>query len=531
MARLHGGELVVRGLRQEGVTHLFSLGGGHINPIWWAAKAAGLALVDVRHEAAAAYAAEGWALATGEPGVCAVTAGPGLTNSLTGLATAHQNGSPLVCLAGAATLRGRDAGEVETLDQLEIVRPVTKWARRVYQLDRIPEYVAAAFREAATGRPGPVYLEFAIDLIHSDIEESAVRFPASAWREQRRLAAPADLVARAAALLAEAERPAILAGSGVWWSRAQEELRALAEGARIPVVTRQQGRGTLPDDHPLCFGRDWQNVLYQADVLLIVGTQLNYFLGYAQFPHLKGLVQVDINPGELGRTRTPVSVAMVADAGAALAQLAEAVRPLETEKWVARLRDQAEEIERNKARLAASDRVPIHPLRLCAEISSMLGRDATLICDGSNNLMWTNVAFRAYRGGCLPSMGPLGTIGHGIGYALAAALARPGTQVLWVVGDGSFGFHCMELDTAARFGLPIVTVIMNNGGWSAGWIPLGRRPYERMAPAFEGEGQMVERPEQIRPALERAFASGRPSIINAIVEPAPEYFPGRYLGP
>jgi acetolactate synthase-1/2/3 large subunit len=435
----------------------------------------------------------------------------------------------MVCLAGAATLRGFDSGEVETLDQLELVRPVTKFAQRIYHLDRIPEYVALACREATSGRPGPVYLEFAIDLIHSEIDEDEVQWPSLLWREQRALAPPAGLVARAAEALADADRPALVAGSGVWWSGAGDALRRFVEHTGIPVVTRRQARGVIPDDHPLCFGRDWQHVVYQADTLLVVGTQLDYFFGYGFFPHLKQLLQLDVNPAELGRNRVPVSVGMLGDAGATLDELTDALKPLDTGGWVSALRAQADATAAAKAQLAASEQVPIHPMRLCAEIDALLDRDATVITDGSNNLMWTNVAFRAYEPGRQPSMGPLGTIGHGSAYALAAACARPGSQVLWVVGDGSFGFNCMELDTAARFGLPIVTVIMNNQGWSAGWVPLGVRHYERLAPGFDGEGWLVERPEEIRPALEGALASSKPSIVNVMIEPAPEYFPGRVL--
>ena len=527
-ARLNGGELVVRALQREGVTHLFGLGGGHINPTWWAAQAAGVRLVDVRHEAAAAHAAEGWALATGEPGVCVVTAGPGLTNAITGLANAMANGSPMVCLAGSATPRGQDTGEVEMLDQLEIARPVTKWARRVHHLDRIPEYVAMAFREARSGRPGPSYLEIPIDLAHDDIDEGAVTFPPLLEKGQRHGPQP-ELINRAAELLAGARRPAIVAGSGVWWSHAAEQLRAFVEHTGIPLVTRQSARGTVPDDHPLCFGNDWQSVVYRADVLLVVGKQLDYFFGYGFFPHLDHLVQIDVNPAEIGRNRVPVSVGIVGDAGAALTDLTNAMKPLAIDDWVSSLRSSAESMAAGKAALAASEQVPLHPMRVCAELRSMLRRDATVVADASNMLMWANAGLAAYEGGCMPAMSNLGCIGHGIGFAIAAACARPGSQVVWLVGDGSFGFNAMELDTAARFGLPIVTVILNNLGWSGAWVPLGVRHYERLAPGFDGIGELVERPDQLRPALERAFNADVPSIVNVLVEPEPEYFAGRVL--
>jgi acetolactate synthase-1/2/3 large subunit len=368
-----------------------------------------------------------------------------------------------------------------------------------------------------------VYLEVPIDLVHSSIStEAPVRGPASA--AQRRLRAPTALIEEAARLLQGARRPAVVAGSGVWWSGASGELRSFVESSRIPVVTRQQGRGTVPDDHELCFGRDWQNVVAQADVLLVIGTRLNYFFGYGHFPHLEHMIQVDIDPGELGRADLDI----VGDAGAVLEQLAGATPALATEDWVARLRRQADDIAARKEEMGRSDSTPIHPMRLCTEISARLDRDATVVTDGSNNLMWTGVAFRALEPGHMPSMAPLGTIGLGSGYALAAACARPGSQVLWVVGDGSFGFHAMELDTAARHDLPIVTVIMNNCGWSAGWVPLGLRHYERMAGAFDGHGELVEKPDQIGPALDAALASKAPSILNVMIDSAPDYFAGRF---
>ena len=525
--RVNGGALMAEALRREGVTHLFGLGGGHINPTWWAAPGAGIKIVDVRHEAAAAHAAEGWSLATGEVGVCIVTAGPGLTNAVTGLANALNNGSPMVCLAGSATLRGQDTGEVEMIDQLSIAKTVTKWARRVYHIDRIPEYVAMAFAEARSGRPGPVYLEVPIDLIHSDVAATDVVWP-SLLAPQRQLPSAA-LVAQAADLLSSAARPAIVAGSGVWWSHAATELRAFVEHTGIPLVTRQSARGTVPDDHPLCFGNDWQSVVYRADTLLVVGKQLDYFFGYGYFPHLDHLIQVDVNPVEIGRNRVPVSVGIVADAGATLAELTGAMKPLATEEWVASLRSAASDTEAGKAALAASDQTPVHPMRVVRELQSLLRRDATVVGDASNMLMWANAGISAYTGGCNPAMSNLGCIGHGVAFALAAACARPGSQVVWLVGDGSFGFNAMELDTAARFGLPITTVILNNLGWSGQWVPLGVRHYERLAPGFDGIGELVTSPAELRPALERALAFEGPSIVNVLVEPDPEYFPGRYL--
>jgi acetolactate synthase-1/2/3 large subunit len=529
-ARIHGGEVFARALEREGVTTLFSLGGGHIDPIWWAAPGRGIRIVHVRHEAAAAHCAEGFALATGQPGVCAVTAGPGLTNALTGIATAYCQGSPLVVIAGTATLRGEDSGEVEFLDQLALVRPITKWARRIYHLDRIPEFVASAFREATSGRPGPVYLEIAIDLVHSEIAESELHWPERLPREARELAPSPEQIERAAQALERADRPAVVAGSGVFWAGAGAELRALVEGAGLPFASRQAARGLLSDEHPLSLGRDLQNLVYQADALLVVGKQLDHFFGFGQFHHLRDFVQIDLFAGEIGRNGAPVTVPILADARPALRALAERLPRLRTDAWVTRLRKQADELAARRAELAASDQVPIHPLRVCAAVMERLRPDATVVGDASNMLMWMDASLRAREPGCTPGMGNLGTIGHGVCYALAGALARPGSQAVWMVGDGSFGFNAMELDTAARYGAPLVAIVMNNLGWSATWVPMGLRPYERLGAGFGGGGELVERPEQLGPALDRAFASQGPYVVNVVVDPAAEYFPGRYLG-
>ena len=527
------GQLSVDALVAEGVTHVFGLGGGHINPTWLAAPGAGLTIIDVRHEAAAVYGAHGWALATGEPGVCLVTAGPGVTNAVTGLATALHDGVPLVCLAGAATSRGEDVGEVEYLDQLDVARPVTKWARRVQHLERIPETIARAFAAATSGRPGPAYVEIAIDLAHARIDTDRVRAPGpSQWRERRAVGPPGDLVDGAAQLLRGARRPAVVAGSGVWWSPGgAAALQGFVDATGMPVVTRQAGRGTVPDDHPLSMGRDWQQVVAQADALLVVGSRMNYYFGYGAFGHLDALIQVDIDPEELGRSVRAPDLGIVADAGAFLRRLGAVLGPLELKDWTTRLRAQRDEITSAKAHLAASDATPLHPMRVCAEVSRRLPEGATVIPDGANNVLWCNVGFDAPAGGAVTSMGPLGTIGHGVGLALGAACAHPGSPVVWMVGDGSFGFHAMELDTAARHDLPIVAVIMNNRGWSAQWIPLGVRHYERMASMWDGVGELVETPDQLGPALDRAFASGAPAIVNVLLDAAPEWFPGRAFGP
>ena len=308
---------------------MFGLGGGHINPTWWAVRDdPDMTLVDVRHEGAAVYAAEGWALATREPGVCLVTAAPGITNALTGLANARANGAPLVCIAGASTLRGQDTGEVESLDQLELARQVTKWAGACITSTGSPS--TSTWRSARRGRAGPdrcTSRSPSTSSTRSSTTPTSSSPPASTRSAAGAAPRPSSSTGRSA-LLEGAARPALVVGSGVWWADADEELRAFVERAGIPVVTRQAARGIIPDDHPLCFGQDWQNVCYQADVLLCVGKQLDYFFGYGRFPNLDHFIQVDVNPLEIGRNRVPVSVGIVADARAALGQLTDAIQPL-----------------------------------------------------------------------------------------------------------------------------------------------------------------------------------------------------------
>ncbi len=515
MVQVHGGTLVASTLEQEGVRYLFSLGGGHINPIWEACQERAIRVIDVRHEAAAAHMAEGWALVTGEPGVCTVTAGPGVTNAVTGVATAFRANSPMVCIGGAASVRGYDTGELQDMNQIDMMKPISKWARVVFHTDRIPEYLGYAFREACTGRPGPVYLEIPLDVMRGQVDGEQVRLPRS-HRSDARVGADPRLIDRAVDLLCKAERPIIVAGSGVWWSQAMNELQTFVERSGTPVVTRQAGRGTVPDDHPLSLGRAYQDTVPLADVLLVVGTQFNFTFQYGRFP--AQVIQVDIAPAEIAHNR-PVEVGMVGDAQVVLGQLAEAMPRLKTEGWVRSLRARLDEVADAQSAFALSDAVPIHPLRLTTEIARFVGRDATLVTDGGNTHYWAGLAFKAYEPGHILGVGQMGTLGPGIPYALAAKLARPDTQVLCLCGDGTFGLNGLEMDSAIRHNLPIVVVILNNRGWGGRWIPLGLRHYELVAQGLGGYGELVSEPQDIRPALERAFASGKPACLNVLCDP------------
>jgi acetolactate synthase-1/2/3 large subunit len=532
MGLITGGQLLAKALKGRGVDYLFSLSGDLLNPLYDACLDQDLRIVDCRHEQAALHMAEGWARATGRIGVAAVTAGAALTNSMTGLANAFHCGSPLLLIAGRRPLAEVDRGAFGEQDQPALVSSVTKWARTVPEVARIPEYVAAAIRQARAGRPGPTFLEIDIELMEGGLAEPPLEpTPLEVPRPQ---GDPAQ-IERAVALLERAQRPIAIAGSGVWWAGAAMALRSFIEAAQMPLCTINLGRGVVPEDHPLCLG-PFKAGLAEADLIMVIGTRLNWALNFGQSPLFNpqaAMIQVDIEASEIGRNR-PVEVGIVGDARLVLEQLARAIAPgQDRTAWLRRLGELRTSFLQEVEGHAHSGAVPIHPLRLCREISEFLGREATLALDGGEIQIWASMALGAYRPGHWLDSGAFGCLGTGLPFALAARLARPKEQVLLLTGDGSFGFSAMELDTAVRHGLPIVVVIANDGAW--GMIKhkqeeaygrgrvvateLGYVRYDRLAEALGGYGELVERPAEIKPALERASAAGVPAVVNVKCAP------------
>lgn len=533
MTTIDGGSLLVQALKRQGVKYLFSLCGGHIWPIYNACLEEGIKIIDTRHEEAAAHMAEGWALVTGQPGVCCVTAGPGLTNAVTGVANAFCAGSPMILISGHSPASECDRGSLQELDQLALMRPITKWARAVLDVHRIPEYTIAAFRHAISGRPGPTYLEIPIDVLLQKIEGNAVACP-PAFSTLPRSAAEPSLIEEAAKILAQSHQPMVIAGSGIWWSQASSALARFIEATHFPLFTKSTARGSLPGDHPLAFRLPTSFALSNADAIILAGCRPNFLLAFGQFnPHAK-IIQIDVEIGEIGCNR-PVDVPLAGDARLVLEQLAEAVKPPDVQAWVARLQEERQkQKEAIKAQIASSSS-PIHPLRLVKEVQDYLERDATIVVDGGDISVLSEAMLTSYQPGhYLSTIGPpFGCLGVGPSFALSAKLARPNTQVVLISGDGSFGLNAMEFDTAWRHNLPIVVVISNDQGWGmikhgqrllygeereVGTI-LGVRHYEKMVAGLGGYGELVERPEDIRPALERAFASGLPACINVLTDP------------
>ncbi len=566
----HGGDLVAKVLKSEGVTHVFGLSGGHVAPIFDGLLTEGLRLIDTRHEEAAVMMAEGWARYTGKPGVAVVTAGPGVVNAFPGLAVAHQTKSPVVVLAGRATIERRDLGAMQDVDQVELVRPVTKWARSVLRTERIPDYLATAFRQAASGRPGPVFLDVPEDVLTGQVtaEAAAGLLPASPedYRSFARPGADEADVARAARLLVESKRPVLVAGGGVWWSGASEDVLAFAEATGIPVYSRSHARGVVPDDHPLGCGF-FPAALMQADLVLVLGTRYDWTIGYGRpplfGPDLK-VIQVDIEPEEIGRNHR-ADVGLPGDAKVVLGQLRRALEeqgaipprseaapvtgpggrhpgppnPLVDPAWVATCKGLRESFRAmlgapaGALEAAAAGTGPIHPSLLVQEVRARLPREAAIVLDGGDIAGFAMTTMDAYGPGSCTWVGGFGHLGVGLPFAIAAKLAQPERPVVLITGDGSFGLHAMEFDTAVRHGVPIVSVVGNDRAWGqvkhgqevsfgpdrTPGTELGWRRYEKVVEALGGYGERVEKLADVGPALERAFASGLPACLNVPTDP------------
>jgi len=533
---LHGGRLVAKTLASRGVRKLFTLSGGHLFSIFDGCRAEGIDLVDTRHEQAAAWAAEGYAKATREPGVCALTAGPGVTNGTSAIAGAQQNGSPLVVLGGRAPEMRWGSGSLQEIDHVPIVGSLTKSAETVRQTARIPEATARAIATALEPPTGPTFLDYPLDVVfleaEAEIPEAADRPPGPV----------ADSAEQAASVLAAAERPVIMAGTNLYWGRGEDELRALAEALGIPVFLNGMGRGCLPADHELCFSRARGAALKGADVALVVGVPLDFRLGFGgSFGEETRLLQLDSAPSELAATRQP-ELALVGDIAATLAAIRESAAaesgagPARTRAWVSELRKtESEKREAEKGDLA-DDRSPLHPLRVYAELAEVLDRDAIVIGDGGDFVSYAGRVVETYEPGCWMDPGPYGCLGAGPGQAIGAQSAFPDRQVCLLLGDGAFGFSGLEFDTMVRHGLPVVGVVGNNGIWALEYHPMKflygyqvaaelqpELRYDQVIEALGGHGELVRTPGELRPALDRAFSAGKPALVNVLTDPEVVY--------
>lgn len=531
MATVNGSQILARALRTQRVDTMFYLMGGPMIAAESACIEEGIRSIDVRHEQAAAMMAHAWGRVLNRVGVCMACSGPGTANLVTGVANAWADAAPLLAIGGSSPAGTAGRGIFQEMDQVSVFKPITKWAERAPDPRRVPDMVATALRQATSGRPGPAYLDMPGDVLYKEVDEDLVVYPDPDRSQTRaRPAGDPDIVREAIRLLVSAERPIVISGSGVLWSEAWAELQRFVEIAGIPFYTTPQGRGVIPDDHALSFMAARATAFREADLIMVIGTRLNYVIGHLTPPRFRAdarLIQVDINPGEMGLTR-PVDAGIVGDAKAVLEQLiAEGEGKLNSRRyadWSEHLKS-IDEVKTAEAEAKmSSDERPIHPLRLCKEVRDFLDRDAILVVDGQEILNYGRQSIPTFVPGHRLNSGPFGTMGVGLPFGIGAKIARPDKQVLVLHGDGSFGLNAMELDTAMRFQVPVVTVVSLNGGWSAD--PAGVKPgrnlgytrYDKMAEGLGCHGEYVEDPAEIRPALERAFASGRPALVNVLTD-------------
>jgi acetolactate synthase-1/2/3 large subunit len=531
----HGGRLIARRLKAHGVSRLFTLSGGHLFSIYDGCREEGIEIVDVRHEQTAAFAAEGWAKVTREPGVCALTAGPGVTNGMSAIASAQANHSPVLVLGGRAPAMRWGQGSLQEIDHVPFVRPLCKLATTAQSTAEIPGLVDEALAVALAPHGGPTFLDFPLDYVFMSASESDAP-PARAGYGPHR--ADAQAIEQAATLLAEAERPVVMAGTDLYWGHGEQALLELAETLRIPVFLNGLARGCVPADHELFFSRTRSQALKGADVALAIGVPMDFRLGFGgSFGDDTAIVAIDVAEPGRAHPREP-AVELYGELASTLEDLrtAAGAKALASASWLADLR--AAESERRAAEQAelSDERAPLHPMRLYAELARVLERDAIVIGDGGDFVSYAGRAIDSYAPGCWLDPGPFGCLGTGPGYALAAKLAHPQRQVVLLLGDGAFGFSGMEFDTLARHGVNVVGVMGNNGIWALEKHPMeflygysvaaDLRPatrYDQVVEALGGYGELVERPQDVVPALERAFGAGRPALVNVLTDPAVAY--------
>lgn len=532
MAETYGSIVLGKSLKAVGVDTIFFLLGGPNTDIYETARDLGIRLIDVRHEQAAAMAAHAYARITGKPGVCMAGAGVDTMNLVTGIATASSDCSPVVAICGSASMKTNDMDAFQDLDQYHVMKPLVKKAWRVPIPERVPSYVGMAFRAAISGKPGPVYLEFPASTINVLTEESKFDPLPTPPVRQHPLGDP-DLVKQAIQMLAKAERPVVIAGDGVVWSGGGKELRDFVESTSIPYYTTPLCRGQVPEDHPLSFPSARASAWREADAILLIGARTSFiifFLAPPQFSAQAKLISVNIDAEELGHNRR-VDLGIMGDAKAVLKQLTEeAGKSLDKKRyaaWVQKLKQIEAKKHAESQAVMNSDQKPIHPARLCKEVRAVLPRDGILVNDGNEIMHFSRHTMPIYEPYSLLNPGVSGCMGVGIPYGLGAKVARPDKPVLVLTGDGAFGFNEIEIDVMVRHNLPVVIVISNNGGWSS--CTAGKRStpgrdlafthYEKVCEALGGYGEFVEEAKDIRPALERAFASGKPAVVNVITDP------------
>lgn len=536
-----GGLLAAEVLRAHDVDTVFTLSGGHLFPLYDGCVKTSIRLVDTRHEQTATFAAEGWAKVTRRPGVAALTAGPGVTNGVSAITSAHLNGSPVLVVGGRAPDGRWGSGSLQELDHLPIVQSVTKYAATASGADRIPAELDTALRAARSPHRGPAFVDVPLDAWGpADAPE-----PTAPTQAELAGSEPdPDAIARIAGLIVASERPVLMIGADVFWAGGEESVRAVSETGRVPVFANGLGRGLLPADHELAFSRARSLAFAGADLVVVAGAPLDFRLGFGSFAKAQVVHLADAPESLAGHVE--LAAGATGDLARALSELAAAVASRSSkdhEAWIAQLRDEEQSRRAGEVELLESEATPIRPTRVYGELIRRLDRDAIVIGDGGDFVSYAGKHVDTFVPGAFLDPGPYGCLGTGSGYALAAGLARPGRQVVVMWGDGALGFSLGDLDTLVRFGVDVVGVVGNNGIWGLEKHPMqliygydvaaelrpGTR-YDEVMTALGGHGELVTEPGGIGPALDRAFATPGPSLVNVLTDPADAYPRSSNLG-
>ncbi|MDK1023925.1 MAG: thiamine pyrophosphate-binding protein [Gammaproteobacteria bacterium] len=533
---VHGGKLAARALKEAGVECIFTLSGGHVMAIYDGCLDEGIKVVDVRHEQAAVHAADAWSrLNPGKIGCAVLTAGPGVTDGVTGVANAWRANSPILVIGGQGPFNNLRRGSLQEMDHVSVMKPITKWADTCYDTKRIPDYIEMGIRIAVSGNPGPAFLEIPIDVLSREVEWEDVRFPK--MRPQPPVLMPAESdVVYALDVLKTAKKPVMMAGTSVKWSNAASTIQQFIEKTHIPTFVNGMGRGTVKPGTPELMNRVRKEAIKQCDVFICAGVLLDFRLGFGRtIPADARIIQLDVENELIGTNRS-ADAAVVGNLAASFNMMMQVMDQrgdsIDHSDWRDQLIAREAELEAAFAAQLDSDEVPIDPLRLCREIRDFVAdKDVILIGDGGDIVAQASKVLPLPEENCWMDPGPLGTLGVGMPFALAAQISKPDKRVLIIYGDGSFGLNGFEYDTAVRFDLPIVGIVGVDGIWGQMARPqaaiyganrmvatkLNFTRYDKIVEAMGGHGEYCERPEEIGPALERAFASGKPALVNVVM--------------
>lgn len=547
-----GAELLAKALADRGVERVYGLHGGHLQRIFDVLPKHGIDVVTTRDERAAAYMAHAHYQVTGEPGVALATAGPGVTNALTGVANAQSYQVPMLLIGGSASLKQQERIALQEMEQVDLYEPITEWAGTVYEAERMPEYVDLALRNAQQPRPGPSFLNVPMDVQNEKVPEEWLDEEVDVVqqytaREQQRPRPDADAAASLVETLEKADRPVVISGIGVVNSEVGETLREFVEASGIPYLDTAESRGYVPGDHPQNINASRSKAVAEADTIVLLGKRLDFTLAFGSdvfFNPEATLVQVDADETEIGRNR-PIDVPVVADERATLEFLLgedlDAVTANWDEEWIESVRAYDAESRQGLEERFAIDETPIHPWRLCGEVRERIEEDAYVACDGGDILSFGRIALDVQRPGHWLNSGPFGCIGATVAQSIAAALLEPDKQVISLIGDGSFGFNAIELDTAARHGADVTFVVANNAAWNIDRFDQKERydnivgtelqhtRYDMFAEAVGGHGEHVETPDELGAALDRAVEFDGPSVVDVVVQrdaPSPDFQQG-----